>query len=248
MILGASLAKNLFEDGESYGRQLFAMPSLYTITGILEPTGTSYDNMVFVPAVIPKDLLANTNMARMFFTRFPITLHFVIDDPEKLDESKAQLTAWFDDVYGEDKVIINLPREETESVINRNKRISIIILFLALSGLIIADVNVSNILLGRMIRTRKKIGVLKALGASKRNIFDLFSFEGLLLSIAGAVVGGAVSFLIFRVMKNTLSLSNFNVLQLLAGIVSAWIITMLLTIVPALQATKVPAADAIRNE
>ncbi len=248
MVLGSALAEKLFEDGSAYGRQVYSRPFLYTITGILEPTGTDYDGMAFVPEIIPKELLANTDMARMYLRRNPATLHFVIDDPEKLDESKAQISTWFEEKYGEGGVTINLPREEAESVISRNRRIGIIVLFLALSGLIIADVNVSNILIGRMVRSRKTIGVLKALGASKRNIFYLFSLEGLLLSLGGAAGGSLSAFFLFRVMEQTLSISDFSPGRLALGIVSAWILTMLLTIIPAIQASKIPPADAIRNE
>lgn len=248
MVLGATLAQNLFTDGRSLGREVYHRKQLYEITGILGPTGTEYDTMAFTPAVIPERVLADSQMARMFFSKNPISLHFVIDNAEQLDEVKARLESHFIDTYGEHTVTANLPREEVESTISRNRRISIIILFLAVSGLLIADVNVSNILLGRMVRSRKKIGILKAIGASKQDIFALFSLEGFLLSAAGAAVGGGVSYLLFRIMKQTLGLDGFQPGQLLIGIGIAWFITMVLTVFPAFQAAGVPAADAMRHE
>lgn len=248
MVLGADLARKLFQDGESLGREVYARRQLYSIIGILESTGTEYDGMFFSPAIVPSQVLGDSRMARMFFSRNPTSLHFVIQDPDKLDETKARLSTIFEDKYGEFTTIITLPREEAESLINRNERISLIILFLAISGLLIADVNVSNILLGRMVRSRKKIGILKALGAAKAHIFNLFSVEGFFLSAGGAALGVGVSFLIFRIIRQSLGLTSVYPLQLLLGVLLAWIITMGLTIFPALQAAKIPAADAMRHE
>ena len=248
LVLGSGLAKSLFKDGISLGREVYARRQLYTIIGILEPAGKEFDNLGFAPARIPSQVLSDSERARMYFSRNPVALHFVIDNAEKLDETKARLSSHFEDKYGEHATFITLPREEAESVINRNERISIIILFLALSGLIIADVNVSNILLGRMLRSRKKIGILKALGAAKANIFSLFSVEGFFLSAGGALAGAGVSFLIFGAIQESLGLISLFPLQLILGVLLAWLITMGLTILPALQAAKVPAADAMRHE
>ena len=248
LVLGADLAKKLFQDGVSLGREVYARRQLYSIIGVLEPTGTEYDEMFFSTAIVPSQVLGDSRMARMYFSKNPTSLHFVIQDPEKLDETKARLSTIFEDTYGEFTTIITLPREEAESLINRNERISLIILFLAISGLLIADVNVSNILFGRMVRSRKKIGILKAMGAGKVHIFNLFSVEGFFLSAGGAVLGVGVSFLIFRIIQQSLGLTSVFPAQLLLGVLLAWVLTMGLTIFPALQASKIPAADAMRHE
>jgi hypothetical protein len=248
LVLGADLAKKLFQDGVSLGREVYARRQLYSIIGVLGPTGTEYDEMFFSTAIVPSQVLGDSRMARMYFSRNPSSLHFVIQDPKKLDETKARLSTIFEDTYGEFTTIITLPREEAESLINRNERISLIILFLAISGLLIADVNVSNILLGRMVRSRKKIGILKAMGAGKVNIFNLFSVEGFFLSAGGAVLGVGVSFLIFRIIQQSLGLTSVFPARLLLGVLLAWVLTMGLTIFPALHASKIPAADAMRHE
>jgi len=245
LVLGSKVAENLFEDGKSLDREVYARRQLYRITGILQPTGTDYDNMAFAPAIVPGDP-AGTQMSRMYFMRYPSSLHFVISDVEQLEEARGQLNILFEQKYGENTVMINLPGEEAQSAIKRNERISIIILFLALSGLIIVDVNVSNILFGRMIRSRKKIGILKAIGASRRDIFGIFSIEGFFLSIGGVVAGAGIFFFFFRIIGESLSGAVINPIYLAVGVLSAWLVTMSLTTLPALQALGIPTADAIR--
>ncbi len=161
MILGSNLGVTLYEDGQPMGREVLVFRSLYEIIGVLEPTGTRLDDMAFLPAAMP-----NIDMIPAFarhFVGLNTTLHYTVYDSERLTEAKAQLNAWFSQNYGEGGVVISIPREEVEAAQDRSARLVSVILFLAIAGLLIASVNVSNILLGRAMRKRKNIGILKAL-------------------------------------------------------------------------------------
>ena len=65
--------------------------------------------------------------------------------------------------------------------------------FLALAGLFTASINVSNILLSRAMRRQKSVGILMALGSTRRNIFNLFFSEALIIGAIGAVLGTGFS-------------------------------------------------------
>ena len=244
MVLGSELAETLFEDGESLGRELVAQRELYTITGILEPTGTDLDAMAFVPDTL-LDGVPAPELARRFFNT---TLHFAVYEPERLDEAKAQLTEWFEQNYGAGLVSVSIPREQAEAARDRNTRLVTVILFLAVAGLLIASVNVSNILLGRAMRKRKTVGVLKALGATTRDVFGLFFVEALVIGAGGAVVGAGLSLLVSRIMNASVSGGAFAAGMLFLGILGAWAVTTALTVIPALQASRIPAAEALRYE
>jgi len=144
--------------------------------------------------------------------------------------------------------VISIPRAEAEAAKVRATRLATVVLFLSLAGLLIAAVNVSNILYGRAVRRHRSVGILKALGASMRDVFRLFFSEALLLGGFGAVLGIGISVLLSKLMESTLGFEQISVAVLAAGIAGAWAITMALTVFPALQAARVPAAEAIRNE
>lgn len=246
LVLGSQLADTLFEDGISLGREVMIMRSLYEIIGILEPTGTEADGSAFLPAQFI-DIEAIPEFARQF-VGLNTTLHFSVYDPERLDEARSQLSEWFAQKYGDGRVAITIPRAEVEAAQDRTARLVSIILFLAVAGLLIASVNVSNILLGRAMRKRKNVGILKALGASTRDVFGLFFIEALILGVAGAFTGAGLSVLISRLMVSAISGGAVLSVMLFLGIFAAWVVTTALTVIPALQASRIPAADALRYE
>jgi putative ABC transport system permease protein len=246
MVLGSELAETLFEDGLSLGREVLVFRTLYRIIGILEPTGSIADETAFVPAQLI-DMERIPQFARQFIG-LNTTLHFTVYEPERLDEAKAQLTDWFDRTYREGEVVITIPRTEVEAAQDRTSRLVSVILFLAVAGLLIASVNVSNILLGRAMRKRKNVGILKALGASIRDVFGLFFIEALVLGVSGAILGTGLSVLISRLMVIAISGGAVVSIMLFLGILAAWAVTTSLTVIPALQASRIPAAEALRYE
>ncbi len=246
VVIGSELAKTLYEDGQSMGREILVRMQLYEITGILEPSGTVYDNMAFIPAFMP-DLQAAGGMARMYRS-WNTSLHFTVAQPNRLEQARAQLATWFDQTYGAGLVNIQIPRVEAEATRDRNARLVTIILFLALSGLLIAAVNVSNILFSRALRKRKSVGILKALGASRGAVFWVFFLEALMIGIGGAILGTGLSFLQSDLIETTMGFGALSIWMLFIGVLAAWAVTTALTLLPARQASGVPAAEAIRYE
>jgi len=243
LIYGSELAADM---SGGIGEQIVIRGEMYTVVGVLKPTGTDYDKMAFSPAFMP-DLQGNDFMSVMRRS-WGTTLRFAVADVERLEEAKEQLESYFSRNYGAGSVVISIPRAEAEAAKVRATRLATVVLFLSLAGLLIAAVNVSNILYGRAVRRHRSVGILKALGASMRDVFRLFFSEALLLGGFGAVLGIGISVLLSKLMESTLGFEQISVAVLAAGIAGAWAITMALTVFPALQAARVPAAEAIRNE
>jgi putative ABC transport system permease protein len=246
LVLGSQLAATLYEDGQPLGRQVLAQRKLYTIVGILEPTGTDYDGMAFTAATMA-ELTGQTATARMF-QRFDASLHFTVTDASRLEQARAQLATWFDQHYGEASVTITVPRAEAEASRDRNVRLVTVILFLATSALLIATANVTNILGSRAMRKRRSVGILKALGASSGGVFRLFFLEAALIGSAGAALGTGISILLSRLMQQTMGFGAAMPGLLVAGIIGAVALVTALDIFPAMQAARTPAAEAIRYE
>ena len=236
VVLGSTLAKQLFEDGISYGRKIVMDRRIYTITAVLDPTGTDLDEYAFTPRYV------SGMMARFMSPE----IHFMVADAKDIEDAEFQIEQWFEMNHG--NITVTTPRTQVEEANARNARLAIIILLLAGSGFLIATVNVSNILLSRTIRQFRDIGILKALGASAMDIFRLYFIESLFLSIAGMLAGSGVSAIMSKLLSNELGEGSMSLLGALIGIAGAVLVTILLTIYPSAQASKVPAAQAIKTE
>jgi putative ABC transport system permease protein len=171
-----------------------------------------------------------------------------VADSSRLEQARAQLASWFTRKYGEASVVITVPRSAAEAAGDRSSRLVTIILFLALSALLIAAANVTNILASRAMRKRRAVGILKALGATASGVFRLFIIEALVIGAAGAVLGTGFSILISWLMQETMGFGGVLAGLLAGGILGAAALVTALDILPAMQAARVPAAEAIRCE
>jgi putative ABC transport system permease protein len=171
-----------------------------------------------------------------------------VADASQLNSAAEQLGSWFKATYDGANVNIQIPRESAEAAIDRSEKIAVITLVLALAGLLIASVNVSNILYGRTLRRRKQIGILKALGASGQQIFRLFFNESLIMIGIGSALGLGIVFGFSSLIVSVTGGASLSVLAVLVGVIAATLVTLGFTLIPAIQATKVPAAEAMRVE
>ncbi len=245
VILGASAAKLLSgENIESLtGKKIISYDTYYTIIGILGETGTEYDNYFFKPDVVfnggEKFRGRNRFMNRQ--------LRFTVNNPSDLDSAAILLEDWFEKAYGEGQIEVSNPRAEAYKLVNRNRGISILILFLSLAALFIASVNVSNILMSRSLRMRKHVGILKALGASKVNILRLFAGEAIFITVAGSILGTIMAFPLSNAMESSLDLGSGSFWNILAGVALSAVLTLIFSIVPSWKNSGIEAAEAMRS-
>ena len=133
-------------------------------------------------------------------------------------------------------------------------RLSVIVLFAAVTlVLLIACVNIANLLLGRSVVRQKELAVRAALGSGRWRLIRQLLTEGLLLSFAGAMLGmffavGAVHF--FRVL-NPIQLPPGNPvhvnLQVLGfAAVLAVATAILFGLIPALKASRVDLVSSLK--
>jgi ABC-type antimicrobial peptide transport system permease subunit len=240
-VLGSDLAELLTEEGVEtdslLGRQILTREGLVTVIGILEAED---DSEVFYS---PYRSSAVGDFRRMSMNT---QLRFTVNDTDKLDETAAQLQQWFDSQFGEQQVVISNPRAEAEQLISRNTGLAMLIMFLSLSGLFIASVNVSNILMSRAMRMKKHVGILMALGSSRVKISQLFAWESAAITLMGAVLGTVISIPLGRYMQASLDITDGTWLFTLMGVVLSAALTLLFGLLPARQFTKIDPAIAMR--
>ena len=247
VVLGPGAAEMINDKNEPFanliGKKILSYSSYYTIVGILNTTDSIYDEMFFS---LDKQT-GESGRSHFFRQSSNRQLRFTVSDPEDLNDASSLLLNWYDNTYGEGHIVISNPREEAERLINRNRGISYLILFLSMAGLFIASVNISHILMSRNLRMKKHVGILKALGASNNSVMKLFAGEALFITLIGSVLGTALAFPLSNAMESAMGLDGGTWLFILAGVVISSLLTFGFSIIPSFQNSGFEAADAMRT-
>jgi predicted permease len=131
-----------------------------------------------------------------------------------------------------------------------------LLVLLAASGmvLLIACINVANLLLARATARFKEVGVRLSIGASRARLVRQFLTESLVLSLLGGVAGGAVAWGASRGLvpllgrRETLSIApelDWSVLAFTAGV--SLLTGIAFGLVPAIRGTRVNVNDSLRD-
>lgn len=131
---------------------------------------------------------------------------------------------------------------------------SVLIAFVAIS-LIVSSIMIAIITYISVIERTKEIGILRAIGASKKDISRVFNAETLIEGLAAGVLGIIVTLLlnipINIIVKKITDISNLSKLPV-DGAIILIIISVLLTVlagfVPAKMASKKDPVEALRTE
>jgi ABC-type antimicrobial peptide transport system permease subunit len=247
VVLGNALAKKIAGNGAEIstiiGKKLLTRKGYMQVVGILEPTGqAAFDESFFS---VYKNLSSGAG-GTIRNANFNTQLRFTVSDAAKLGETEELISGWFASNFGENQVVISNPRSEAQKLINRNNGISLLILFLSASGLFIALVNVSHILMSRGLRMRKGVGIMMAIGASQSSVLKLFASEATAICVLGAILGGVFAFPLSTSMQSALGIKNGSWLYVGLGILVSWILTLAFSVVPAWQNSRIVPSEAMR--
>jgi putative ABC transport system permease protein len=174
-VLGAKVRAELFGAANPLGEIVRLGDERYRVIGVLAPRGISLgmdmDDMVYVPVGRAMKMFNQTGLFRLLVE---------VRSPERHD--------------GEDDVTILTQ----DSVLASFGRI-LAILTAALVGiaaisLTVAGLGIMNVMLVSVAERTREIGLLKALGVTRRQIVSVFLVEAAVLSSAGGAAGLAVAF------------------------------------------------------
>jgi putative ABC transport system permease protein len=124
-------------------------------------------------------------------------------------------------------------------------------------ALVIACLGIANALLAAVRERRREIGVLKAIGARDRDILRWFLVEALAVGAVGGLLGTLLGVAVAEVVGSIVNgylvaqglegvdLGGISPLFLLAGIAGTIVLALIAGVIPALQAARLPARDAV---
>ena len=186
----------------------------------------------------------------------PYMIYLFPKDFESKDELLKYLDAYNDDKEDDDKVIY-MDQAELISSMSSSIMSAVTIVLIAFSSisLIVSSIMIGIITYISVLERTKEIGILRALGARKKDISRVFNAETFIIGITSGLIGIGIALILTiptnQIIYNLTELENvaiLNPLHALILILVSMTLTMIGGFIPARIAAKKDPVEALRTE
>ncbi len=251
-ILGSSVAEKLFPDNSMKAvDQVVNVDHIpYRVLAVMEDKGAS----AFFNA--NKVVITTYNNIRKQYSsqNASFIIAVKVDDMKLMDAAIGEATGTFRpvrklDIKEEDNFYIDKSDSISEKFLSATGFLQYAMIAIALITLIGAAIGLMNIMLVAVNERTKEIGLIKSLGATKKDIREQFLWESVLISLMGAVTG-IISGVLVGNIAAILFKTGFVVpwFWVGAGIIVCSLVGLAAGLYPAIKASKLDPIVALRYE
>lgn len=189
-VVGKKIRDEIFGPGAAIGQWLRLGQNRYRVIGVMATEGRTIgidvEETVIIPVASAQALLNTPSLFRILIearsrAEIPTVIDFVGDTIRKRHHGEEDVT-----VITQDAVL--------QTFDNILSTLTYAVGGIAAVSLIVAGILIMNVMLVAVTQRTAEIGLLKALGASRRQILRLVLSEALLLALLGALAGLAIGF------------------------------------------------------
>ncbi|MEA1997036.1 MAG: ABC transporter permease [Gemmatimonadota bacterium] len=194
-VIGQTVREELFDpDEDPVGKRIFINRVGLFVKGVLEsrgvsPGGRDFDNRIILPIT--------TAMRRVMNVDYLGGIRIISEDPSFIPEQAEAIRELIHRRHHitppqEDDFNVITPTIIAELAGGISRTLFVLLIVLASLSLIIGGVVMMNIQLVSVAARTGEIGLRRALGASRRDIFIQFLLESLAVTLLGMLMGSAV--------------------------------------------------------
>jgi len=177
-------------------------------------------------------------------------------DPTALAEKiQDRLRKHKDQDKGEEDFFVQTFDQAIESFTNVIDILNIILVIIALISSVVAAINITNTMYTAVLERTREIGVMKAIGAKRRDILTIFLIESGFLGALGGVVGVALGYAISKTGGIMISQAGYSMLSpafpawlTIGCILFSFIVGAGAGLLPSIHAAREKPVDALRYE
>jgi len=217
------------------------------VTGIIEERGMAFDVSTDSAIVVTKDWFDAT-YNRDDYDKVVVKVKNLDDLPIIKAAIEKQLNK-------RDKVVDVMDTRKTmETIFETFGQITTFVSAIGGISMIVAGVSILNIMMMSVTERIKEIGIMRSIGAQRREVMSMFIYEALILGIVGSLIGGvlsllggyAVSSLMLQTTKYLLVPSSL--VSIVYGVSFGIIVSLVCGFYPAWRAANLSPIDALRHE
>lgn len=196
-VIGQTIREQLFANQPALGQWLRINDRRFRVVGVLSSEGQSigvdFDEMVIIPVASAQALFDTHSLFRILVeTKSEQAMHKAVDEIKSIIKERHE---------GEEDITI-ITQDSVVSTFDKIlTALTLTVASIAAISLAVAGVLVMNVMLVSVAQRTAEIGLLKALGATNRQLHWLFLTEAAMLSLAGALLGLLLGQLIIATLQ-----------------------------------------------
>lgn len=245
-ILGAGVAEEIFGSAiDAYGSILYIDQRIYVVDGVLEEMGSvssgiSPDDTIFIPYETGIKYLVGENVSP--------TLTIIAEDVEQIDTVIAEATEVLAESYPNSEFTFSDAGSKMEAASASNQILTMLLVAMAAIVFVVGGIGIMNVLFVSVKERTNEIGILKAIGCSRKNILSEFLLEASAISFLGGVLGIVTSLLITPIVQQFDVRVELSATAFLAALGFAVITGTIFGFYPAFKASKLVPVEALNAE
>lgn len=200
-VIGYTLAQEIFGSAYSaYGETLSIEGKTYQIVGVLSKmgsvsSGTSPDESIFVPY--------STALKFIYGNKADPQIMAIASDVNQVKTIMTNIKTVLSENHTKGNFTVTDAGSTMEAAMSNANTLSMLLTAVACIVFIVGGIGIMNVMFVSVKERTQEIGILKALGCSKREILLEFLIEAVLISLFGGLLGLAVGFSMVPVVRLT---------------------------------------------
>lgn len=245
-VLGYSAAKNIFGSAEeAYDNIVYIDDRPYTVTGVLAEQGTvesgiSADEAIFIPYATGIKYLTGSDISP--------TITVIAEDVNNIKTVAENVKTVLAASYPNAEFTISDAGSKMEAANKSNKTLTMMLIAMASIVFIIGGIGIMNVLFVSVKERTHEIGILKAIGGSRKDILLEFMMEACCISLIGGIIGVLVSFMISPVLSGLNIRTEMSAAGALIALGFSLVTGTVFGFYPAWKASKLVPVEALSSE
>ena len=247
-VLGSIAADQIFPESSPIGQPVTINGETYTVSGVIQDKNAesspfsafSLVNVVYIPLNTIRKYEDNVQVDRLL-----IQIDNSVDPKALIPEINTALLKSLEDT----QFSVLTQEDLLKLVFDVLGILGTLVVGLTSIALAVGGLGIMTVMLMSVGERTKEIGVRKAVGASRKQIFNQFLVESAIIGLAGVVLGLLISLVVIQIIASTTTIKPLVtpgtlILTFAVGIG----LGSLFGILPAIKAARLDPVECLRNE
>ncbi|PIN70198.1 ABC transporter permease [Candidatus Woesearchaeota archaeon CG11_big_fil_rev_8_21_14_0_20_43_8] len=246
LILGSRAASDMFDKELRINSNVEIKGKKFKVIGILKSIGSAEDdNVIYMPLDTIRDIFDD----KKGISFIDATIKKGLDIPTVVGKLEKKLER----SRGEEDFTVSTPEQMLEQFGSILTIVNVVLIGIAAISLIVGGLGIMNSMYTSVLERTREIGIMKAIGARRKDILLIFLLESGLIATAGGVLGSIIGTGIGKIVESLAASAGYSMLKvdvsiwlILFGIVFAFTAGVLSGFLPARTAMKMKPVNALR--